>query len=157
MLFKVLSIACLMPLIGYDLLTSVGGGFSVFNVNYQTASWVVLAFPIALALGTITLNLWTVHIFSLSGPAVILQIFWLVAFSYDCYTTFLGVIGFMSGGGFLYFPHNSIWEATRSLDLERIAVALGAAVFVVISPMTANIIFTEPGKRFSNSNDSNSD
>lgn len=134
-MMKFVSICALSPLVFYDVVTSIGGGFAVFGLsNYTSPNPIILAFPIALAVGATALNFWTAQIWAESGSLALLRFAWFLFIVFDSYTTFLGIIGFMTSGGLWSFPHGSIEQAYNTLGQERFIFAAGASLIVVMSP-----------------------
>ena len=144
-MMRLLTILALIPLVFYDIATSIGGGFAVFNIsNIGSTNTIITVFPIALGIGAIALNFWTKQIWSEGN---ILSLIWILFLLFDVYTTFLGVVGFMSGNGLWAFPHSSIGEALNSLSVEKLLFAIVASGVVVVSPMSCNLIYHQGTRR----------
>jgi hypothetical protein len=141
-MLKLLSICALLPLVFYDVVTSIGGGFAVFGISdYNSASSLLGAFPIALAIGATALNFWTGQIWAEGSSLAVIRLAWFLFILFDLYTTLLGVVGFMTGGGTWFFPHRTLEQAFNALGQEKSLFAIGASLIVTLSPMTCNMIY----------------
>lgn len=143
---RAVSLIVLFPIMVYDFLTSLIGGYALFSLGtddpLQDQSRLLLhGIPWTLAAGAVVLNYWTLLLWRATENSMrFLRLPWILFLGYDFYTTFLGVAGLLDGAELFAFKFKSIGSVVDTLGTEQIVITLIISCVIVITPMTMYLI-----------------